>query len=162
MIHTVVAFILAVIASSVAASAQVRVAVLPFRNMDGKIALNEWSVALRDSIVTSLTASDPESKTFVVIPTDSLEMAISDLNLDPTNPQYESDVWKAVIGMGATYVVQGNFLTEGERVLLNAYVYTAASRMPNSTHQAKNIVKSPTTYLTAVPLIVKRLLPALK
>lgn len=156
------AFVVGALVTTASAEAQVRVAVLPFRNMDGKIALNEWSVALRDSIVTSLVASDPESKTFVVIPTDSLEMAISDLNLDPTNPQYESDVWKAVLGMGATYVVQGNFLTEGERVLLNAYVYTAASRMPNSAHQAKNIVKSPTTYLTAVPLIVKRLLPALK
>jgi TolB-like protein len=162
MIPRLIVLLAVIFTATISAYSQVRVAVLPFRNMDGKIALNEWSVALRDSIVASLVAADPEGKTFRVIPTDTLEMAISDLNLDPTNPQYESDVWKAVLGLGATYVVQGNFLTEGERVLLNAYAYTAASRMPNSTHQAKNIVKSPTTYLTAVPLIVKRLLPALK
>jgi TolB-like protein len=142
------------------ATSQVRVAVLAFRNMDGKIALNAMAVQLADSLRTTLEAADPRKEHFSIIPQDSVEMAVSELNLDPTNPQYESDVWKALQAMGIEKVVQGNFLTEGERVLMNAYVYDLSSRMPDAA-QAKNIYKPRDAVLSAIPVIAKRLLPAL-
>lgn len=153
--------LLFLVASASTAVCQTRVAVLPFRNMDGKIALNAWSVQLADSLRVALEAADPNGEAFVIISPDSLEMAISELNLDPTNPQYDSDVWKAVQSLGASKVVQGNFLTEGERVLMNAYVFDLATKMPEAA-QAKNIYKAKDAIMTAIPLMVKRLLPALK
>lgn len=150
-----------ILLASTAVHAQTRVAVLPFRNMDGHIERNVWSIKLADSLRTALLNIDPTQTAFVFIPADSVEMAISELNLDPTNPQYESDVWKAVAALGAQRVVTGNFFLQGERVLMNAYVYDVATKMPNPTHQAKNLFKSPATYLEAVAVMAKRLHPAL-
>lgn len=152
---------LIVVLASHAAQAQTRVAVLPFRNMDGHIERNVWSIKLADSLRTALWNIDPAQTAFVFIPADSVEMAISELNLDPTNPQYESDVWKAVAALGAQRVVTGNFFLQGERVLMNAYVYDVTTKMPNPAHQAKNLFKTPTTYLEAVVVMAKRLHPAL-
>jgi hypothetical protein len=100
---------LAVVVFAIPAMAQTRVAVLPFRNMDGLIERNVWSIKLADSLRLALANIDPSQTAFVFIPADSVEMAISELNLDPTNPQYESDVWKAVAALGAQRVVTGNF-----------------------------------------------------
>lgn len=147
--------------STLAVHAQSRVAVLPFRNMDGNIKYNVWTMQLADSLRTALNNVDAAQTAFVIIPADSVEMAISELNLDPTNPQYESDVWKAVAALGANKVVQGTLLLQGERVLLNAYVYDVSTKMPDAMNQAKNIFKSPATYLEAVPVMARKLHPAL-
>jgi TolB-like protein len=152
---------LAVVVFAIPAMAQTRVAVLPFRNMDGLIERNVWSIKLADSLRLALANIDPSQTAFVFIPADSVEMAISELNLDPTNPQYESDVWKAVAALGAQRVVTGNFFLQGERVLMNAYVYDVATKMPDPAHQAKNLFKTPATYLEAVAIMAKRLHPAL-
>ncbi|MDZ4746236.1 MAG: hypothetical protein SGJ05_09575 [bacterium] len=149
------------IAWSVCAFAQARVVVLPFRNMDGEIKYNVWSLQLSDSLTKLLLANDTTQAKFVIVPNDSVEMAISELNLDPTNPQYQSDVWKAVKAMGAVMVVQGNFFLRGERVLMNAYVYDMNTRMAHGTYFAKDIYKSPTSYMEAIPVMVKKLYPAL-
>lgn len=154
-------YALVIVLASVAAIAQTRVVVLPFRNMDGEIRYNVWSQQLSDSLTKDLLAADPVQSKFVVIPHDSVEMAISELNLDPTNPQYQSDVWKAVKGLGAVMVVQGNFFLRGDRVLMNAYVYDMSTRMSHSTCFAKDIYKTPTTYMEAVPFMAKKLYPAL-
>lgn len=151
---------LLVLASAVTA-AQTRVVVLPFRNMDGEIKYNAWSQQLSDSLTRALLATNPSQMKFVIVPHDSVEMAVSELNLDPTNPQYQSDVWKAVKGMGAVMVVQGNFFLRGDRVLMNAYVYDMATRLAHDTCFAKDIYKTPTTYMEAVPVMAKKLFPAL-
>jgi TolB-like protein len=141
--------------------AQKRVAVLPFRNMDGLIDYNAWALELQDSLFKAITAVDPAPKAFVLIPIDSMEAAVAELNLDPTNPQYESDLWKAMKGLGASHVVQGNFFLQGQRVLMNCYVYDIETKMPHPTFQAKGIVKSPTTYMEAIAPMTKKIYPAL-
>jgi len=157
----ITALIALFLAIGAVAHAQTRVAVLPFRNMDGNIKYNLWTMQLADSLRTALINVDPAQSAFTIIPADSVEMAISERNLDPTNPQYESDVWKAVAELGAAKIVQGTLGIQGERVLINAYVYDVATRMPDGTNQAKNIAKSPTTYLEAVSIMARKLHPAL-
>lgn len=146
---------------TVGAVAQTRVAILPFRNMDGHIGRNPWTTQLSDSLTKAVLAIEPTQTKFMVIPADSVEMAISELNLDPTNPQYESDIWKAVSTLGAAKVVQGNFFLQGDRVLLNVYVYDIATKMADPVNQAKNIYKSPTTFLEAIRPMAKKIHPAL-
>lgn len=146
----------------ITAEAQVRVAVLPFRNMDHDVQYNLWCIELADSLRNALIAADPSSTTYRIVPADSVEMAIAELNLDPNNPQYESDMWKAVRGLGVNKAVQGNFQLRGERVLINCYVYDMESMLADQTNQAKDLYKLPTTYLEAIRPIVKRISPGLR
>jgi TolB-like protein len=141
--------------------AQVRVVVLPFRNMSHDIKYNSWNYQFGDSLRAALVEADPEAREYVIVPSDSVELALADLNLDPNNPQYESDMWKAVRNLGARKAVQGNFQLRGERVLINCYVYDMESMMADATNQAKDIYKSPTTFLEAIRPIVKRIRPGL-
>lgn len=149
------------ILGTIGASAQLRVVVLPFRNMDGKIDYNLWQYELADSLRNTLLAMDPNEEQYHIVDPDSVEMAIAEFNLDPTNAQYESDVWRAVDLIGADKVVQGNFFLRGDRVLMNAYVYDVEFKMADQVNQAKDIYKSPTTYLSAVKKMAKLLYPGL-
>lgn len=160
MNHLIACFAL-VIGTSVATVAQIRVVVLPFRNMDGEIALNAWSYELADSLKKKILETDPTQTVFVMVAQDSVEMAISNLNLDPSNVQYESDVWRAMEDLHVDRVVQGNFFRRGPRVLMNAYVYDVEFKMADPEFQAKDIYKSETTYMSAVPTMAKKLYPAL-
>lgn len=146
----------------VGAYSQVRIAVLPFRNMDHDIKYNAWCLEFADSLRLALTSADPSSATYSIVPADSIEMSIASLNLDPTNPQYESDMWKAIRGLGVQKAVQGNFQLRGDRVLINCYVYDMDSMLADQTNQAKDLYKSPETYLEAIRPIVKRISPGLK
>lgn len=146
--------------SSIAA-AQTRVAVLPFRNMDGAIKFNPWCMQLADSLTKELLAIDPSQNKFIIIPADSIEMAISELNLDPTNPQYESDVWKAVKSLRAERVIQGNFFMQHERVLLNAYIFDPDTKMSDPVNQAKNLYKLPAAILEVIKPMARKLHPGL-
>lgn len=143
------------------ASAQLRVAILPFRNMDGQIKFNPWCLQLQDSLTKELLAIDPSQKKFNIIPADSIEMAISELNLDPTNPQYESDVWKAVKTLKADRVIQGNFFMQHERVLLNAYIFDPETKMSDPVNQAKNLYKSPAAIMEVIKPMARKLHPGL-
>jgi len=149
------------ILGTIGASAQLRVVVLPFRNMDGKIDYNLWQYELADSLRNTLLEMDPNEEQYHIVDPDSVEMAIAEFNLDPTNAQYESDVWRAVDLIGADKVVQGNFFLRGDRVLMNAYVYDVEFKMADQVNQAKDIYKSPTTYLSAVKKMAKLLYPGL-
>lgn len=160
--RTIITVSLILLLGSGSACAQQRVAVLPFRNMDRDIQYNAWSVQLADSVYKALRQHEGNGTDFVLIEPDSIEMAIADLNLDPTNPQYESDMWKAVRTLGATKAVQGNFQLRGDRVLINCYVYDMSSMLPDGTNQAKDLYKSITTFLETVRPIVKRIAPGLK
>jgi TolB-like protein len=148
-------------ALSLAAAAQVRVVVLPFRNMAHDIKYNPWNYQFADSLRSALLETDPSGSTYQIVPADSVELALADLNLDPDNPQYESDMWKAVRNLKAQKAVQGNFQLRGDRVLINCYIYDMESMLADATNQAKDIYKSPTTYLEAIRPIVKRILPGL-
>jgi TolB-like protein len=162
MKRLILLFLLTFIVGAAAASAQSRIAVLPFRNMDHDIRYNVWCLQFADSLRSALLAQDPSSATYYIVPPDSVELAIAALNLDPTNPQYESDMWKAIRSLGVKKAVQGNFQLRGERVLINCYVYDMESMLADQTNQAKDLYKMPTTYLEAIRPIVKRITPALQ
>ncbi len=144
------------------AMAQPRIAVLPFRNMVHDIRYNAWSMELADSLFKALSATEGAGKDFILVPPDSMEMAIAELNLDPTNPQYESDMWKAIRTLNVAKAVQGNFQLRDDRVLINCYVYDMTSMLADQPNQAKDLYKSTTTYLETIRVIVKRIYPGLK
>jgi TolB-like protein len=141
--------------------AQQRIAVLPFRNADGDIKYNVWCSQLSDSLRVALLEVNPSQTAFTIIPADSIDMAVSERNLDPTNPQYESDVWRSVEALGASKVVWGNFFLRNGKVLINGYVYDVATKIAHPVHQAKDIYKSPDTVLDAVRVITKKVYPGL-
>lgn len=140
---------------------QKRVVVLPFQNMDGDINYNLWKYELADSLRTLLYEMDADEQFYHLVDPDSVEMAIGEFNLDPTNAQYESDVWRAVETLNATHVVQGNFFLRGERVLMNCYLYDVEFKIADRKNQAKNIYKKPDTYIAAVPKMAKKVYPGL-
>lgn len=148
-------------AGAVTAAAQPRVVVLPFRNMAHDIQYNAWNYKFADSLRSALLESDPSGGSYTIVPADSVELALADLNLDPDNPQYESDMWKAVRNLKAQKAVQGNFQLRGDRVLINCYIYDMESMLADETNQAKDIFKTPTTFLEAIRPIVKRIRPGL-
>lgn len=145
----------------VSASAQVRITVLPFQNMDGELKLNLISYKLQDSLLKALKELDPDSKNFYLVPPDSVEQILSEMNLDPTNPQYPSDIWKAVERLHAQLVVSGNFNIQANRFLINGYVYDVNTKLPNLDYQARDIFKSEAKVLEAVKIIVLNIKPAL-
>jgi TolB-like protein len=141
--------------------AQTRIAVLPFQNMDGKMELNIWSYNLQDSLKSALHQLDPEAQHFYIVPSDSVELILADMNLDPTNPQYPSDMWKAVKMLGAEQVVTGNFNIRANKFLINAYVYNVKIKLPHPHHQARDIFKSEEEIYESIPMIVESLKPVL-
>lgn len=162
MIRHVLIVLICAIFGTTAAASQTRIAVLPFRNMDHDIKYNVWCLQFADSLRSALQAQDPNGSAYTIIPADSVEMAIAALNLDANNPQYESDMWKAVRSLGVKKAVQGNFQLRGERVLINCYIYDMDSMLADQTNQAKDLYKLPTTYLEAIRPIVKRITPGLQ
>ncbi len=142
-------------------SAQERYAVLPFQNMEGKINLNVWSYKLQDSLQKAIYALDPEENHIDIAPVDSVEDLLAELNLDPTNPQYPSDMWKAVDMLNVQKVITGKFYVRAGKLLINAYIYDVKTKLRNPRYQAKNIFKDKENGLEAVDIIVKRLKPAL-
>lgn len=141
--------------------AQIRVAVLPFQNMDGNLNLNVLSYQLQDSVSHLLREKDPEGKKFVIIPPDSIDLLVSQYNLDPLNPQYPSDMWKAVRNLQANVVISGTFNQKADRILINAYIYDVETKLPYPDYQARNIFKSRENVMESVPIIVSKLLPGL-
>ncbi|MFC2131400.1 hypothetical protein ACFLSQ_08190 [Bacteroidota bacterium] len=153
--------ILSLFILSSALTAQTRYAVLPFQNMEGKINLNIWCYRLQDSVQKAVVALDPEQKHIQMVPVDEVEDLLAELNLDPTNPQYPTDMWKAVQTLNVEKVITGNFYIRANKLLINAYVYDVRTKMADPRHQAKNIFKKEEDGLTAVNIIVKKLKPLL-
>ena len=142
---------------SILTNAQVKIVVLPFQNMDGNLKFNIYSYKLQDSVFKALEVLDPEHKYYQLIPLQEVEAILSEMNLDPTNPQYPSDMWKAVTMLNVQQVVTGNFNYQAERFLINAYIYDADTKLPNLANQARDIFKSEEEILSSVRLIIKRL-----
>lgn len=140
---------------------QIRVAVLPFQNMDGDLSLNVLSYKLQDSIANFLQTIDPEKKKFTIISSDSIDFFVSQYNLDPLNPQYPTDIWKVVKELKVNAVISGTFNRRADRILINAYIYDVETKLPYPDHQARNIFKSEENVMEAVEIILKKLLPAL-
>lgn len=141
---------------------QTRIAVLPFQNMDGNIDYNILCYDLQESLTNSLIESDGSGKDFYIVPADSVESVLSELNLDPSNPQYKSDLWKAVQMLNIKKVVVGNFNKESDKFLINAYIYDVKMRLAYPNNQAKDIFKTREQIMEAIPEIVTAILPGLK
>lgn len=141
---------------------QTRVAVLPFQNMDGNIDYNLLCYDLQEGVSALLIEDDDNGEDYYIVPADSVEMVLSELNLDPSNPQYKSDLWKAVQLLNIKKVVLGNFNKQSDKFLINAYVYDVKMRMAYPTNQAKDIFKTEEQIAEAIPEIVSAIKPGLK
>lgn len=142
------------------AYSQERIAVLPFRNMDGLISLTPLCTKLADTVAAELIKADPQKKFIYVVPSDSVNEVLASLNLDPQNPQYDSDMWKAVAQLKINRVVSGLFNVQGDKLLVNAYVYEVATKLPDPTNQAKNLFKPKDQIMEIIPKLMKKIIPA--
>lgn len=154
-------FFVVILLYSFQLSAQTKIAVLPFQNMDGNLKFNVYAYQLQDSIFKSLLDLDSESKHYELVPLEEIEGVLSELNLDPTNPQYPTDLWKAVSMLNVQKVVSGNFNYRAERFLINAYIYDVDTKLADMQHQARDIFRSEEEILSAVRIIIKRISPGL-
>ncbi|MCS7170498.1 MAG: hypothetical protein NZ949_07740, partial [Candidatus Kapabacteria bacterium] len=94
-----------------------------------------------------------------IIPRDSLELILGQLNLDPTTPQYDSDIWKAAQLLRAEKVVTGNFNLLPGKILVNAYLYDVRTKREEA--GARNLYRPENKADELPPVIVRRLLPTL-
>jgi TolB-like protein len=142
-------------------SAQTRIAVIPFENMDGKEEFNYISYALMDSLSKRLQELDPNQEHYIVVPPDSIFEQLAQYNMDPTSPQYTSDMWKAVKDLKIKKIVTGNFTHQDGNFLINAYVYNVKMKLPLKKHQAKDIFKTEDILMEAIEEIITALKPLL-
>ena len=142
-----------------AALSQIRIAVLPFQNKDGKLSLNVLSYKLGDSLTTAYKMQDLTEKYFRIVPMDSIEGVLAQMNLDPTNPQYQSDVWKAIVQLNIKYVILGNFNIESDKFLINAYIYDAKTKLAVPEFQARDIFLKEENIMESIPEIIDDTLP---
>ncbi|PKL78524.1 MAG: hypothetical protein CVV25_11220 [Ignavibacteriae bacterium HGW-Ignavibacteriae-4] len=154
--------VLSLLIAATSLFAQTRVAVLPFQNMDGNIDYNILCYDLQESLTTALIDADDSGEEYYIVPADSVEIVLSELNLDPSNPQYKSDLWKAVQMLNIKKVVVGTFNKQSDKFLINAYIYDVKMRMAYPNNQAKDIFKTREQILEAIPEIVSAIQPGLK
>ncbi len=140
--------------------AQTRLAVLPFRNMDGDLRYNQWCYRFADSVAALLAAADTTQQHYVLVPRDSLELVLGELNLDPTTPQYDSDIWKAARLLGAEKVITGNFNLLPGKILLNAYLYDVRTQREEAA--ARNLYRAEAKADELSRIVVERLMPHLR
>lgn len=155
-------FILSLIFSYQTGVSKTRIVVLPFQNMDGQLELNLVSYQLSDSLNLKLLEDEELSDKIEIVPLDSVEMIMADLNLDPTNPQYPSDMWKAISLLNVSKVVTGNFNVQAERFLINAYIYDVETKLPDPNYQVRDIFKKKEKILEAVGIISRKISEGLK
>jgi TolB-like protein len=117
-------------------AAPTKITVLPFTNIDGDIDRNIVAYDLQESIYALIEAMEDDS--FELVPLEEVEFELSGLNLDPSNPQYESDLWKAVNNLGVKKVLLGSYDYDNGKYLVNAYVYDSRMKLPHPRFQSKD------------------------
>jgi TolB-like protein len=154
---------LLLLAAAISLLGQTRIAVLPFRNMDGDLRYNLWCYRFADSVAAflaeALQHSDTLRQRYVLVSRDTLEQVLGELNLDPTTPQYDSDMWKAAQLLQAEKVLTGNFNLLPGKILLNAYLYDVRTKKAEAA--VRNLYRSEDRADELSRLIVDRLLPQL-
>jgi TolB-like protein len=141
---------------------QTRIAILPFQNMDGNIDYNILCYDLQEALTNAILESEGNGEKFYVVPSDSVQAVLSELNLDPSNPQYKSDMWKAVAMLNIKKVVVGNFNKQSDKFLINTYIYDVKMRLAYPNYQAKDIFKTRENIMEAIPEVLNAILPGLK
>jgi len=155
-------YLLSFFAFSFISTAQIRVAVLPFENADGRMEFNIYSYQLQDSLTKALISRDADEKNYHVVPIDSIEILLAEMNIDPANPQYLSDMWKVVEKLNCNKVITGNFNVQGDKFLLNAYIYLPEMKLADPRFQVKDVFKDLNKIYEAVPIMCRTLCPGLK
>lgn len=143
------------------ANAQIRIAVMPFQNMDGNSAFDHWCTDIRDSLQTEIMSGDPEEYNYRVIPIDSVQIVLQELNYDPEDPNAMTTMWKAMEILKVERVVSGNFNVQAGKLLINAYVYYTDLKLAHPKYQVKNLFKSEEQVLSVIPIIHKKLRQAI-
>lgn len=138
-----------------------RIAVIPFQNTDGKMENHILCYQYQEETWKALNALDPNSEHYQLVPADSIDALLAQMNIDPRNPQYLSDLWKSIKLMNVQFVVSGNFNIQSDKILVNAYVFNARTKLPNRQYQAIDIFKDKTKPMEAVPEVIEALKPAL-
>ncbi|HPI20177.1 MAG TPA: hypothetical protein PKY56_07385 [Candidatus Kapabacteria bacterium] len=151
-----------ILLSTMIANSQTRIAVLPFQNMDGDMNLNLWCYELQDSLAKALLSEDPEEQYYRIVPNDSVEALLTEFNIDPSNPQYQSDVWKTIKLLNVKKVVTGNFNVQYNNILINAYIYNVRTRVADPEFQAKDIFLEKPEFIKSISIILPNLIPGLK
>ncbi len=146
---------------AIPAHAQIRVAVIPFQNMDGDNAFDHWCSEICDSLHTEIVAGDPEEYNYRVVPIDSVKIVLEELNYDPEDPNAMTTMWKAMEKLNVERVVTGNFNVQAGKLLINAYVYYTDLKLAHPKYQVKNLFKSEDQVLSVIPIIHKKLRQAI-
>lgn len=141
--------------------AQQRLAVLPFVNLNGDLNYNEWCFNLQDSLAKSLKNTDLDEKNFRIVPNDSVETVLAEFNLDPDNPQYFTDLWKAIKKLNVNKVVSGEFNFQEETIIINAKIYDVKLKLPLPNNQAKDVFRKKDNIYDAINEITIAISPGL-
>jgi len=145
------------------AFSQTRIAVMPLENMDGKMEKNIWCYQIQDSIykvlVANLKKDDPEGKKYQVVSQEEIEDELAKLNIDPSNPQYKSDMWKALANLKVKKVILGNFNLKGDKFLLNFYIYDVKMKLANQEYQIRDLFRNESELYSIVPEVIAALYP---
>lgn len=129
--------------------------------MYGKMEYNKYCYSLQDTVSKLLKVQSQNNQNFILVPSDSVEDVLASLNLDPGNPQYLSDLWKAVSLLKIKKVVMGNFDFKNGNLIVNGYIYDAKMKLADPTNQVKDLFKPENQVLETANDIVNAILPAL-
>lgn len=139
---------------------KVRIAVFPFNNQTGIIEQNIWCYDLQDTIYKALVVADPANQYYDLVPIDSVEMLLAEMNLDPNNPQYMTDMWKVAKLLNVSKVISGTFNIRAERYLMNTFIYDVRTKMPHPKFKSVDHFKKEADVFEAIPIMINDLLPA--
>jgi len=137
---------------------QIRVTVIPFSNMNGNMQYNKYCFTLQDSIQKVLSERLANSTKYVVVPYDSVEAILTGLNLDPTNPQYLSDMWKAVKTLNIQKVISGDFNFEANKFLINSMIINVRTRLADPNYQVHDLFLPEAKIFDSVKMILDGLI----
>lgn len=152
-------FIIVFLAYSFVASAQLKVAVIPFSNLDGDAAHNNYCYALSDSLHKALLGFDSTQQYYTLLSLEEVENAFSDLGIDPNSPDFDGNKWEVVKTLKCDRVITGGFKIIGSRYVINAFIYYPDTQLSEPDYQAKDVFKKEEKILESVPIIVRKLTP---
>lgn len=136
---------------------QIKIAVLPFSNLDGDNALSTWCYQLQDSLTKALQSLDVEQKYIIIVPAEEIIAALQEQGIDANNSNFDSEKWKVVSSLNVDKIISGTFRITANRFLINSYIYYPETLLSDPDFQARDIFRRADKVLEAVPMIVRQL-----
>ena len=136
---------------------QIKIAVLPFSNLDGDYSLNKWCYELQDSLTKAMQEYDKEHKYFTVIPAEEVLTALKNKEIDANSPTFDTDKWDISSDLNVDRIISGTFRITAKRFLINSYIYYPETHLSDPDFQARDIFKKEDKIFDAVPIIVRQL-----